>query len=68
MSSRRARVVIEEPTEPWTSANAAKVIPGGRALDQFVLNPLVIALAVVMRDVLRDRLPQMTFAEGESRG
>lgn len=63
-SLRRATVIIEEPTEPRTSANAADIsFPYGGTLDQFVLKPLVIALTVVVLDVFGHRSAEMTFAE-----
>jgi hypothetical protein len=38
--SRRASLIIEQPTEPRTSADAAEIsFPDSGALDQFVLNP-----------------------------
>ena len=39
-----------------------------RAVDEFVAEPLVIPLPVVMGDELRDRPAQMTFAEPRGRG
>ena len=37
--------------------------PDNGTLDQFVLNPLVIPLTVVMLDALRNRPPEMAFAK-----
>jgi len=62
-SSRRARVVIEEPAKTLPPTNAADRSHRGCAFDQFVTKALVIALAVVVLDELRDRPAEMTFAE-----
>ena len=45
------------------SANAAAIVHRRRALNQFVREALVIPLTVVVLDVLRNRPPEMTFAE-----
>ena len=37
--------------------------PARRALDQLVLKALVVALAVIVLEELRDRPAEMTFAE-----
>ena len=62
--SRGSFVVIEETTEPRTSANAAALsFPASGTRDQCVVNPLVIPLAMVMRDVIRDRSSQIPLAD-----
>ena len=47
--------MIEEPAKTLTSANAADALHGGCSIDQLVIKALVIALAVVVLDKLRDR-------------
>src|SRR5437868_4963351 len=58
-----ATVIIEEPAEPRTSANATDVVRRRCASDQCVLNPMVIPLMVVVLDVLRNRAAKVAFAE-----
>lgn len=62
MHSRCALVVIEEATESRTSPNPT-VHGRRRSGNQDVTKPLVIALAVVMRDVLCECATEMTFAD-----
>ena len=63
-SLRRATTIIEEPAETLTPANPADMVfRFGCTLDQLVAQALVVALAVIVRDELRDCPAEMTFAE-----
>ena len=57
------RVIIEEPAEARPPTNPADDADRWRTRDQFVLNPLMIALPVVVLDVLGKRPPEMAFAK-----
>ena len=64
LKSRGAPVIIEEPAEPLTSADAADmVVHGSCARDQLVRQALMVTFAVVVRDELRDRPAEMTFTD-----
>ena len=63
VSSGRARVIIEEPAEPLTTANPTGAVNRRHAVDECVAEPLVIPLPVVMLDELGDRPAEMTVAE-----
>lgn len=66
-SSRHSRVVVEEPTQPLSTANPPARAHHRRALNELVLETSVIPLPVVMLDVLRDRPTKMAFAEPDHR-
>src|SRR5512138_2676668 len=61
--SRGSFVVIEQPAQPRPTANAADISFVYGTLNQFVLNPLVIALSMVVRDVLRNRPPEVALTD-----
>ena len=61
--SRGARVVVEESTESRASPNPTVRVRRGSASNQDVAQPLVIALDVVMRDVLREGPAEEAFAQ-----
>jgi hypothetical protein len=56
LASRRACVIIEKPAKTLPPTNTAATLHRARAIDQFVIKPLVIALTVVVLDELRNRL------------
>ena len=63
MSSSRASLIIKEPAEPLTTPNPLAANRRRPAVDEFVAEPLVIPLPVVMRDELGDRPAEITFTE-----
>ena len=63
-SSRRAIVIVKQTAQPSTSTNATNgPVRRRRARDQCVLDPLVIPLAVIVRDVFGDCASKMPLAE-----
>ncbi len=52
----RACVIIEKPAEALTTANPTAAIDGRRGVNEFVAEPLVIPLLVIVRNELCDRL------------
>jgi hypothetical protein len=63
MRSRGALVVIEHSTESGPSANPTCGLHRWSAGNQDVTQPLVIPLAMVMGNVLRERATKVTFAD-----
>jgi nucleotide-binding universal stress UspA family protein len=63
VSSRGATVIIEEPAESLSTANAIGAVDQRCTAKEFVAEPLVIPFGVVMLDVLGDGSPEMTVAE-----
>jgi hypothetical protein len=53
----------EKSIETLAAENPAVAVRGWRACDQPVLQPLMVSLAVVVRQELRDRSPQMALAQ-----
>jgi hypothetical protein len=47
--SRRPTVIVEEPTEPLTTANPRDAMDRGRAVNQFVPEPLTVVPAICTR-------------------
>ena len=65
---RQRDVVVQEPAETLTTPNpTAANLHGPRAVDEFVPEALVIALAVIVLDKLADRLSQVALASGITR-
>ena len=62
-ASCRACVVIEKPAEALTTANPTAPSDGRRAVNEFVAEPLVIPLLVVVGNELGDRPAEMPVAE-----
>jgi hypothetical protein len=60
---RRSHVVVEEAAETLVPTNAANKTVRGRLLNQLVPQPLMVWLAVIVRDKLSDRATEMTLAE-----
>ena len=58
----RARIV-EYAAKAWAPTNAPHEVCRWCAVDQRIVNPLMIPLPVIMLDVLRDHPAQMTLAE-----
>jgi hypothetical protein len=50
VSSRRARVIIEEPAQPLATANPIDTIDRWCAVDELIAQALVIPFTMVMRD------------------
>jgi hypothetical protein len=50
--SRGAGVIVEEPAQTLITADSAQTLNGRCAIDQFVRQALMIALAMVMRNDL----------------
>ena len=64
VSSRRATVIVEEPAQTRSSANAADILRCRSSINQFVIQALVIPFTVVMCDELRQCPSQVAFPEG----
>jgi hypothetical protein len=63
-SLRRAIVIVKQTAQPSTSTNATNgPVRRRRARDQCVLDPLVIPLVVIVRDVFGDCPSKMPLAE-----
>ena len=61
-ASRRAIVVVQQPAETLTTPNpTAADLHGRRAVDEFVPEALVIALAVIVLYELADRPSQVAL-------
>ena len=60
---RRATVIIEQPAESRSTANPRDAVDLGRASDECVVESLVIALTVVVRDVFRNRASEMPLPD-----
>src|SRR5262252_7265346 len=61
--SRRSGVVVQQPTETLLPANATDAVPRTSTLNQLVAQPLMIPLAMIVRDILGDGSSQMALAE-----
>ena len=61
--SRRARVVVEQPTETLAPTNATDTPLRWRTLNQFVAQPLMIPLAMIVGDKFGDGPSKMALAE-----
>jgi hypothetical protein len=61
VSSGCAAVIIEEPAESLSTANPIDAIDRRCAVNEFVAEPLVIPLSVVMLDEFGNRPSEMTF-------
>ena len=60
--SRCSGVVVQQSTETLVSTHSTDM-PRRLAVNQFVGQPLMIPLAMVVGDEFRDRSSMMTFAE-----
>ena len=56
--------MIEEPAKTLTTANSTDAAHLRHTINEFVAEPLMIPLAMIVLDVLRHRLPQVAFPEG----
>ena len=63
VSSRGATVIIEEPAESLSTANAIGVVDQPCTAKEFVAEPLVIPFGVVMLDVLGDGVLRLSLPE-----
>jgi hypothetical protein len=67
-SSRRATVIVEQPTETLPGTDAAARLPRcGPAVNQFIREALAVPLKVLVLDELPDCLARMTGANGITR-
>ena len=62
-ASCRAYVVIEKPAEALTTANPTAAMNRRRAVNEFVAEPLVIPLLVIVCNELGDRPAEMTVTK-----
>jgi hypothetical protein len=60
-ASGRTTVVVEQSAQSLTTANLARVHCGRLAVDDLVVQSLMIAFAVLMLDELVHRCPEMPF-------
>lgn len=60
---RGAVVIIEQPTEPLPPTDGTAGARSWQLIDQLVVQPLVVPLAVIVRHKVSKRLPKVAFSE-----
>jgi hypothetical protein len=68
LRARGAVVRTEDAAEPFPRLDCAHRLGLGMAVDQPIAQPLVVPLQVVVGRVLRDRQPQVPFADRHDPG